>query len=140
MTVAVPTLSSAGWVRAPADKADFLMSHFFESDKFQTLLYGQNVCNLQWLIERYGHDMTLVCQEIRRDVQVYLARYYDTANVQVTVDTDPAYNTVVNDSSFVKLRLVMTVTENGKEYSIAKLIEISDGKFKRIANMINEGS
>lgn len=140
MTVAVPTLSSNGWVRAPADKADYLLAHFYESDKRQTYLYGENVTNLQWLIEQYGHDIILVCQEVRRAVQLYLSRYYDTADVQVTSDTEPGYTTVPNDTSFVRLRMVCTVTEEGKEYSIAKLIEISDGKFKKVVNLVNQGS
>lgn len=140
MTIAVPTLSTNGWVRAAADKADYLLAHTYASDKKQTYLYGTNVCNLQWLIEQFGHDMVVVCQELRRAYQLYFSRYYDSADVQVTSDTDPAYNSVPNDSSNVTLRLVVNVTENGQNYSLAKLIEIADGKFKSIVNLVNQGT
>lgn len=139
MTIAVPTLTAAGWVRSPADKADALMSHFYESDKFQTYLYGQAVTNVQWLIEQHGHDVLTLCTRMREALEDYLNRYYDAALVQVTSDDNPSYNETPNQSSKITLRLVITVTDGGRDYSFAKLIQASDSKFERIVDLNNEG-
>jgi hypothetical protein len=136
MTIAVPTLSATGWTRSPAEKADFLMSHFYESDKFQTYLYGQNVTNLQWLIEQYGNDPARVCREIQDGLQAYLSRYYDSAVVQCTANDNPA----INPTSEITLKLFCQVVENGKEYVIARLIMSKDSKFQSIVKMNNEGN
>lgn len=139
MTIAVPTLTAAGWVRTPAEKADALMSHFYESDKFQTYLYDENVTNVQWLIEQYGHDVVVLCTRMRETLEDYLNRYYDAALIQVTSDDNPSYNLTPNLSSAITLRVVITVTDGGKDYSFAKLIVASDSKFEKIMNLNNEG-
>lgn len=137
--VPVPTLSSAGWVRSASQKADFLLSHFYESDKFQTYIYGQNVTNLQWLIEQYGHDIIKVCQEIQRALELYLGRYYESVAINVVSDDDPAINAVPNETSSIKLRLYAQVTEKGKDYSFARLIMATNSKFASIVKLNNEG-
>lgn len=140
MTVAVPTLSTLGWVRAPAEKADFLFSHFYTSDKFQTYLYGDQVANVQWLVEQYGHDPLTFCQHVKTTLEQYLGRYYDFVLVEATSDDDATYNASPNQGTQIKVRLYVRVTENGKDYTFAKLISASDSKFQAIIDLNNEGS
>lgn len=140
MSIAVPTLSSNGWVRAPAEKADFLLSHFYESDKFQTYLYGEGITSIQWIIEQYGHDIIACCSELRRALELYLGRYFDSVTAQVTSNDNITYNPVPHQGSDITLRLVCSVTQDGKEYSFARLIVTSDSKFQRVINLNNEGS
>lgn len=134
-TISVPALSSSGWTRSPAEKADLLMSHFYESDKFQTYIYGPNVTSLPWLIEQYGNDPSRVCREIEDQFGNYLQRYYDAVSVQcISNDND------TNNTSEITLRLFATVTEQGKEYVIARLIMAKDSKFQRIVKLNNQGN
>jgi hypothetical protein len=140
MTVVVPTLSSRGWVRAPAEKADYLLSHFFEADRLQTYLYGDNVSSLQFLVEQHGHDPLTFCSALQQTLQNYLGRYFDSAQVEVTSDDNPAYNTTPNPTSAVTVRIWASVVQEGKEYSIVKLIETANSKLVRVLDLINNGS
>lgn len=130
--IPVPTLSTHGWVTSPPEKADFLISHFYESDKAQTYLYGSNITNLQWLIERYGHEIPSLCQQIRLALETYLGRYYQAATVEVLNDASAE-----NKTSKVMLRLYCSVVEEGVTYSIGKLLTISDSKFEKITDLNN---
>lgn len=136
MTIAVPTLSASGWITGTQEKADFLLSHFYESDKFQSYLYGGNVSNLQYVIEQYGHDVTLLTQHLRSTLQVYLQRYYDSVNIDLTsVESQDS-----SQAGKIQLRLYCSVTENGKEYSFGRLIEAIDSKLERITKINNTES
>lgn len=140
MTVAVPTLSSRGWVRSAAEKADYLLAHFFESDHFQTYLYGDSVASLPYLVEQHGGDPMKLCSELQQVVQAYLSRYFDNAQVEVTSDDDPAYNLNPNPNSAVALRMWASVLQDGKEYSVARLIETANSKLVKVVNLNNQGT
>lgn len=133
MIIPVPSLSAAGWVTSPAEKADLLFSHFYESDKFQTYLYPDGVSNLQYLVEKNSHDIVALVQSIRTTLEVYLGRYYEAVLVDVSVDEDSAEFREGN----VKLRVFCRITENGKEYSFARLIETIDSKLKQVVKLNN---
>lgn len=133
MTIAVPTLSAAGWVRSPAEKADYLFSHFYESDKFQTYLYSNNVSNLQYLIEQFGHDIITVTQKLRSALEIYLARYYDVVTVEVTSEDVLAPTA----DGKITLRVFCRVIENGKEYSFGKLIVAMNSKLEKVITLNN---
>lgn len=136
MTIAVPTLSASGWITGTQEKADYLLSHFYESDKFQSYLYGDNVSNLQYVIEQYGHDVTLLTQRLRSVLQVYLQRYYDSVNIDLTsIESQDA-----TQVGKIQLRLYCSVTEGGKEYSFGRLIEAIDSKLERITKINNTES
>jgi hypothetical protein len=133
MITPVPTLSAAGWIRSPAEKADALFSHFYESDKFQTYLYGQNVTNLQWLVEQYGHDVTILTQQMRTALETYLARYYSDVLVDITTGND---DTLIAEGK-IELRLYCTVTEEGRQYSFGRLIKATNSKIDEIIKLNN---
>ena len=133
MSKVVPTLSSSGWVSSAQEKADMLFAHFYESDKFQTYLYGDNVSNLQYVIERSGHDMIAVVSSLRATLETYLGRYYDTVNVDIsTADTTPDL-----PSGKIILRVYCTVTDNGKDYSFGRLIEAMNSKLEKVVKINN---
>jgi len=133
MTIPVPSLTVAGWVKSPAEKADLLFSHYYESDKFQTYIYGNNVANLQHVIEQNSHDVVALVQAIRSSLEVYLGRYYEAVLVDVSVDEESEEYKQGN----VKLKVYCRITENGKDYSFARLIETIDSKLKQVAKINN---
>lgn len=134
MAKAVPTLSSAGWVRSPSEKADALISHFYESEYSQSYLYQNNVSNLQYLVERYSHDIVSFVQQLRLTLETYLGRHYDTANVDVNSDVSE------NLTGRVNVTVYCTVTEDGKEYSFGRLLMVANSKIEKIINLNNTGS
>jgi len=133
MTIPVPSLTVAGWVKSPAEKADLLFSHYYESDKFQTYIYGSNVANLQHVIEQNSHDVVALVQAIRSSLEVYLGRYYEAVLVDVSVDEESEEYKQGN----VKLKVYCRITENGKDYSFARLIETIDSKLKQVVKINN---
>lgn len=132
MTIAVPSLSSAGWVRSPNEKADALLSHFFLSEKSQTYLYADNVSSLPWLVEQYGRNPIAISTELGNALERYLGRYYDTVNADVTVDdAKVAYN------GEIAITLYCSVTEEGRSYSFGKLLMVTNSKIQQIINLNN---
>ena len=134
--VPVPSLSLAGWVTSPAEKADLLFSHFYASDKSQTFLYGDNVSNIQWLIEQSAHDIVGLVENMERELTRYLGAYYSAVSVEVT--SDETQGTAMDNR--VTIRLWCSVTENdGTTYSFGKLLPIVDSKIQKIVNWNNFG-
>lgn len=130
--IPVPTLSAAGWITSPAEKADSLFSDFYASDKNQTALYGQNVTNLQWLVQQYGHDVVAITTQLRSALEVYLRRYYPTVNVDVSSDDN-----IQNLTNQITLKVFCQVTDNGKQYSFGRLITTLNSKISKIVALNN---
>lgn len=136
MTVVCPTLSTFGWTTNTVERIDFLLTHIFYADKFQTSLYGQNVTSIPWLLEEAAGDMNKASNSMSQAINTYLTRYYDSARVDVShADADPE-----NSSSKVIMTLNITIVENGVEYQVSRLISVVDGRFKEFVNLNNEGS
>jgi hypothetical protein len=134
MTIPIPSLSAKGWVTSPVEKADIAMAHSFCADKRQSLIYGKNVASIPWLYEQYSHDIQKLMSAIQQMYQDYLGRYYTSVAVDVREDPE---STLTN---FTTLRLYISVTENGKDYSFGQLIDAADGKFVKVRNLINNGT
>lgn len=132
--IPVPTLSLAGWQTSPAEKIDSLLSHWYCSDKAQTFLFGDQVANIQWLIEQHGSDPYKCLQAMREELQQYLGRYYDAVNVSITAEGAPSFA-----DPKVELKLFAEVTEGLQTYSVGKLLQISNSKFSRIVALNNTG-
>ncbi len=134
-TIPVPTLSVVGWVRSPAEKADMLFSHFYESEKAQTALYGDNIANLQWLIEEYGSNIVNLLAEMRQAFEKYLSAYYDAVNASVTSNDG-----IENTNGHITISVHIDVTEEGKTYSFGRLLKITDSKIAQIIAQNNNSN
>lgn len=133
--IPVPTLSTFGWATNTVERIDFLLTHIFYADKFQTSLYGNNVTSIQWLLEEAGGDMAMAATSMGQAINTYLTRYYDSARVDVDYkDEDPE-----KSASKVIMTLNIAVTENGIEHQVSRLISVVDGRFKEFINLNNEG-
>lgn len=130
--ICVPLLSSQGWITDPGAKADILLSHFFESNKSQSLIYGKNVSSLQWIIQRYSGSISDMVKELTYALENYLGRYYVASVVTVISDDNTA-----NLNTQVTLTLHCDVIEDGITYSIGKLLQISDSKLSKITTINN---
>lgn len=133
--IPVPCLSLAGWVSSPSEKADALIAHFYESDKAQTLIFGDHVSNLQYVVEQYGHDIIALQQNLRIVLETYLGRYYDAVNVEIQSN-----NSMSDPVAKIELRVYADVTDGDQHYSFGKLLMISNSKIEKIASLNNTGS
>lgn len=134
MSKKIPTLSSSGWVSEVSEKADKAISYFFVSDHSQTALYPGNISSLAYIVQQYGNDALALLSEMQRRVQTYMSHQFDEANVSVTLAavTEP-------DNGQINLKLLISVKENGKEYSIGRLIKTLNSKVQEIINLNNNG-
>jgi hypothetical protein len=130
----VPTLSTFGWVTNPAEKADFLLVHFFYSEKNQTSIYGDGVSNLQWILEQNTGNVEGALSQIKSTINTYLGRYYDS----VTVDAVTQEVDAEESSSRMEVVLNISVSDGGLDYSLNRLVSILNGRFKAFTTMNNE--
>ncbi len=131
MSKVVPTLSPIGWAKSPEDKAYFLFSHFYESMKNQSRTYGNNVSNLQWLVERYGKNVPEFCAQLRNTLDAYLGRHFESVSIDVTSDLN-----VNSQSGLANVTISSSVYENGIRYSFGHLVQMN-GKVTKLLTLIN---
>lgn len=136
MTIVLPTLSTFGWVKNPAEKIDFALTHMFYADRFQTSLYGNNVTSIPYVLEEASGSIDKAATAVRQVINNYLLRYYDSVQVNVsTEEEDPE-----NSSSKIKMSLDIRVIENGVEYHVSRLISLIDGRFKEFVELNNNSA
>jgi hypothetical protein len=133
-SIPVPSLSSLGWVTDPGNKADLLLSHFFEAEKSQTFIYGDNVSSMQFLLQQYGHNINSLIANTQSVLEKYLGRYYDLATVSVTCEEAD-----VDTSGDVNITIRCKVNENGTTFDIATAINVVNSKIVKIINLNNNG-
>lgn len=131
----VLSLSTFGVITNVAEKADLLLTHFVYSEKNQTTLYGNNVASLAFILQDNSNSINACCLAIRQTLQVYLGRYFDSVSVDVTyTDENPD-----KSSTQVRIKLSVTISDNGQEYQLSRLLRTIDGKFKEFVNLNNNG-
>lgn len=134
--IPVPSLSANGWVTAITEKSDRLYAQFFVAEQSQSGSYEPSaVSSLPWIIQEYGHDPLDCTIQLKQRLELYLGRYYDTVNVFCTIDNDE----VQEASGRYNIKLVTTLTQAGKEYSLGSLIETANSKVVNIMS-INNGA
>lgn len=130
-----PTMSDRGWVTNPGEKADFLLSWFYESDVAQTYIYKGKVLNVQALLEQYGNDIPTIVGEMQLMLEAYFQAYFDAVIVQVSANDDPS----INPSNAITLTVAAQVTQDGKQYSVSGLVQEVNSRFMRVINYVNNG-
>lgn len=127
----VPTLSTAGWVRSPREKIDYLLSDYYASDKKQTTLYGSNVTSLAWTIADKGNNMSGLKTAITNELQNYLNRYY--VSVIIEVDISPIDPDESASKMNINLAIVLTDAD-GEQFSVVDKLRFFDGKLKKLTS------
>lgn len=134
--IAAPSLTAAGWITSIEEKADILTAQFYEAEYSQNSSFIEGaVTSLSWIVHQYGNDPLDLTTQLQQRLEAYYSRYFDTANVSASIDTT-RYDDA--DARFA-VKLIITVTQAGKEYSLASLIETAGSKVKNIMS-INNGA
>jgi len=135
MLIPVPSLSPAGWLKTPAEQADTLIAHAFAANKSQTALYGNNVTSIQWIIERYNHDIPTMAQQINDALKTYFERYFPEG-VDIDVYGDPGSDVANNK---IVMRIIINFVSGGKNYNLPSIIDVVNGKFAKLSRLNNTG-
>lgn len=133
MVTPVPTLSTRGWVTSPPEKADMLISHFFSAMTSQSYIYNSNISNIHILLQKYAHSPVDLSDQLRKNLVTYLERYYTEVAVDVTTKD-------IGSTNKVELIISAELVDNGKRYSLARLLSINNSKFDKISKLNNYGN
>jgi hypothetical protein len=80
--------------------------------------------------------MNKVSSNMRTALITYLGHYYDSVNVDISYAlTDPK-----TSSSLTTVSVNVTVTEDGKTYSVEQQLQLIDGKFQSFIDMTSADS
>ena len=124
----LPTLSTAGWVTAITEKADRLLAYFFEADVEQSALYKDKVYSLPNIIKDYSGDAFAITNKVREALSLYLYNYFDAVDVQSEHD-------IVDNK--INIKIYANLVENGKEYSLGKLVVLADNNISKVISLNN---
>jgi hypothetical protein len=131
----IPALSQDGWVTSTAQKADYLISHFFLSEYSQSLLYAGNVASFQWIIQNNQGDMLKTNSTLRETLRIYFSRYFS----EVVVESN--YVETPENSGRVRITLYVSFKDHeGKEFVLSRLVEILDTKIEKVLKLNNTES
>lgn len=128
----MPSLSSKGWVYSTAEKADYLISHFFVSEYSQSLIYNGNVASFPWIIQKNQSDMLGVVRDLEITLELYFGRYFNNVVVQAS------YQEVPPNSGVVRIDLYVSFyDEENKQFSLSRVVEVVDSKIEKILEINN---
>lgn len=131
----LPSLSTDGWVFATAEKADYLISHFFVAEYSQTQLYVSHVSSFPKIIQQNQGDMRNTAIDLRETLDKYFSRYFSDVQVEVT------YKEVPEKSGKVQLDLFVSfVDHENKRFVLSRLVEVNNTKIEKILKINNTES
>lgn len=134
-TALYPSLDPDGWLSAPMDVADKLLSDFFNSNYSQSDLYLGNVSSFGYIMQVTKGDIDACKDMLRQTLKTYFSRYFPS--VSVDIETEP---TTV-PSSKTTLNIYMSFTDvDGKTYQIGKMLHTEGTKISKIVKLNNEGT
>lgn len=125
----LPTLSSSGWVAAVSEKADRLLAYFFEADGLQSALYRDKVYSLPSIVKDFNGDAYAITNEIQAQLTRYLGNYFTAVEVQTDHE--------INDKNEINIKVYARLTEDGKEYSLGKLVVLADNNISKVIALNN---
>ncbi len=129
-----PSLSESSWITSSIQKADYLFSHFFESNYSQTEIYKDNVSSFAYLVAIYSEDPDRLVSEVQKTLQNYFGRYFNTVVCEVTWFANKL------NTSIIELTIYLTfIDDEGKEYNLSRVLSTTGGKIVSVLNSNNYG-
>lgn len=126
MVMAVPTLSTAGFLEDPAQKLDKILSYFFVADRSQSNVHLGLVSSLPYIIKQHTHNVTELTNETQSALLRMLEVYFDSASVTVRVE-----NSAENGNEY-NMFVEAAVTSNRKEYSLYRLVSVANETIDKV--------
>jgi len=111
------TLSTRGWLTTPEARLDRMMSEYILANPGQTLFYRGRVRALTATIQAVGTDPDILANAVKEDLtkKVEMCFPERTGLTEVVCHVDPETNEI-------NIEISMTVYEDGKPYSLSKVL------------------
>lgn len=134
MSTSILGLGKEGVISDIDIKIDYLMCSFFFAKHSQTTLYRNNITSLAKIIQLYGDDDLTIPGEIQSELQKFLAKFFSSASVNVSVEND-------GDDPGINLKVEATVTDSTAagitSTSVGYALTTRDSALKSIVNVSN---
>lgn len=134
MSTSILGLGKEGVISDIDVKIDYLMCCFFFAKHSQSTLYRNSISSLSKIIQQYGDDDLTISGEVQSELQKYLAKFFTTALVIVSVEDD-------GDDPGINLKVEATVTDSNASGTVSTSIGYAlmtrDSALKSIINTSN---
>lgn len=132
MTHVVPSLSTRGWATDIGDKADLLLSYYFSTDYLQSVAWVGQVTSFQEKLEKHHHQPEQLRQTLEFQLDDYLGRYFEAVETTVTITAADK-----DRPTELTLEFRVNVQQEGKMYSVGRVVETMDSTIRRIFDLNN---
>jgi len=131
MSVALPSLDTAGWVTDVGEKAERLLAYFLTSDHSQSNAFVGLVQSLPYIIQSYIGNFLFLRGEIERSLNALYRDYFDGCSITVTIE--PIVQNGVESESEYSITLAVTVTEAGRNHSLGRILSVNNKVINRVS-------
>lgn len=118
--MAIPTLSSSGWVSDPINVLNKIYDYFLTTETNQSNLFKSELTSLQSLVASYSDDPGLLASKTKDSLRYLFGAYFEQVNVETSIT---AIKTKNGEEGRYNLNMNVTVMEKGKTYSLGRAIE-----------------
>lgn len=127
-----PSLSEDGWVTSAAKTADYMLSHFFLSDRSQSYEYDQYISSMPWILASNHGNIPQTIMETQNTLGDYFKRYF--SNPVVEVNEIP--NLISPSKAQIGIYIKFTDSQ-GNDIIVGKMITVNDTIIEQIVNINN---
>lgn len=128
----IPTMSSIGWVNTLAEVADYEISTFITAEHSQSVLHYGKIPSLQYLLRQYANRPLELEAALRTTLDgIMNTAFPGQVESQVTVEASSS------NPSNLTIRLQATITKNGGQHQIGRVVQYENSKIVKIANVVN---
>lgn len=130
-----PSLDSRGWIENVQEKADYIITWAFLENFSASRLYHGRISSPHKIFQMHADNIPRMTESLRAMFEDLLGRYFDMVTVQISESAE----TALDSSGPAKLEMTCTITHEGNNYQLAKLIGVSGSKFELLTTVINDG-
>lgn len=134
MSSPYPSLTATGWITDPVKRADVLLYDFFVANYSQSIIFRGQIKSLAYYIQR-NTDMFVLRDTLQTAITSLLNSYYDGAEVSVKITPVKNALGVVDNDSNMDIQISAIVIQDGKRYSLGKLISVENASVKKVINV-----
>jgi len=136
MVKMIPTMQAVGWVNDLSNTADAILAAFLTTNTSMSVLHRLQNTSMQYILKETAGNMLNLEDRLQTALMEKLQPEFGQ-NATAVVTVDP----LAGKPDQFNIRFTGTVyDENGKAYSVGKLVKFQDSKIVNIAELNNNGS
>lgn len=134
MSYPYPSLTSTGWITDPLQRADLILYDFFVANYSQSIIFRGQIKSLPYYIQR-NRDVSVLRDVLQTAITTLLNSYYDSAEISIKISPVKNALGIVENEFTMDIQLSAIVIQDGKRYSLGKLINVENSSVNKISNI-----